>query len=112
MKQAVINCREIKKGTLGFFVSVKGREYYLFAQSFHPAVMNRYRNNMVLKEALSAAKSRKHPGCMKVREKLLKILPYIEKEYGLSLLKQNRGSVRQSDHARFSREDEEFGLAG
>ncbi len=111
MKQAVISCREIKKGTLGFFVSVKGQEHYLFSQSFRPAVMNQYRNDMVVDEALNNAKCRKHPGCMKVREKLLKTLPYIEEEYGLSLLR-NKKNNRRSCPSVISRDEDEYDLAG
>lgn len=95
MKQATIYCRELNRGTLYFYVSMNGEEHYLFGQSFRLSLWNRYRYSVRLDDALDWGKCRTFAD-RKVCEKLFKNIPYIEKEYGLVLLRKSRKSSRRT----------------
>ena len=100
MKQSVVFCTQPVHGTLYFYVLTGREEHYLFGQSFRPSLWKRYRYGVLLDDALDWAKGR-YPADRKVSEKLFKMIPYIEKEYGVSLLRKSRKPSR-----RRRREDE------
>ena len=100
MKQSVVFCTQPIHGTLYFYVLTGREEHYLFGQSFRPSLWKRYRYGVLLDSALDWSKCG-FPPERKVREKLFKMIPYIEKEYGLSLLRKSEKSSR-----RRRREDE------
>lgn len=94
MKHPVILCTQPIRGTLYFFVVSEGERYYLFGQSFRPSLWDRYRFGVRLDDALDWEKGR-FPADRKVCERLFKSIPYIEKEYGLVLLRKSRKTSRQ-----------------
>ena len=95
MKNPVIHCTQPIRGALYFFVVSEGERYYLFGQSFRPSLWNRYRFGVQLDDALDWAKGR-FPADRKVCEKLFKSIPYIEKAYGLALLRRSRKASQRS----------------
>lgn len=103
MKHAVIICTQPVHGTLYFFVLVYGERHYLFGQAFYPSLWSRYRFGVLLDDALDWSKCHGLPAEVKVREKIFKSIPYIEKEYGIALLRRSRKSSRRS-----KREDDEI----
>lgn len=102
MKHPVVFCTQPVRGTLYFFVAQEGERYYLFGQPFRPSLWDRYRFGVRLDDALNWAKGRL-PADRKVCEKLFKSIPYIEKEYGLALLRKSRKASHRS-----RREDDEI----
>ena len=94
MKHSVIRCTSPVRGKLYFFVAADGEEHYLFGQTFRLSLWNRFRSGVRLEDALDWAKS--HPADQKVCEKLFKAIPYIEKEYGLTLLRKSRKASRRA----------------
>ena len=103
MKHAVIICTQPVRGTLYFFVLAYGERHYLFSQPFRPSLWSRYRFGVLLDEALDWSKCHGLPAEVKVREKIFKSIPYIEKEYGLALLRRSKKASR-----RVRREDDEI----
>ena len=103
MKNPVIHCTQPIRGALYFFVVSEGERYYLFGQSFRPSLWNRYRFGVQLDDALDWDKCRHNPAGRKVCEKLFKALPYIEKEYGVVLLR--RSGRKSPDRGRLRRRD-------
>ena len=103
MKQSVIICTQPVRGTLCFFVLTDNERHYLFGQAFRPSLWSRYRFGVLLDEALDWSKCHSLPAELKVREKIFKSIPYIEKEYGIALLRRSRKSSRRS-----KREDDEI----
>lgn len=101
MKHAVIFCTQPVHGTLYFYVLSGREEHYLFGQSFRPSLWKRYRFGVLLDDALDRAKCK--PADRKICDKLFKALPYIEREYGVSLLRRNRKTSRRD-----RREDDEI----
>ena len=69
--------------------------HYLFSQPFRPSLWSRYRFGVLLDEALDWSKCRGLPAEDKVREKLFKSIPYIEKEYGIALLRRSKKASRR-----------------
>ena len=103
MKHAVIFCTQSVRGTLEFFVSSGGETHFLFRQAFRASLWYRYRYSVRLDDALDWDKCRHNPAGRKVCEKLFKALPYIEKEYGVVLLR--RSSRKSPDRGRLRRRD-------
>lgn len=99
MKHAVVRCTQPVRGTLHFFVSAAGEEHFLFSQGFRASLWDRYRFGVRLEEALDFGNYAAHPADRKLCEKLFRILPYIEKEYGVTLLRKSRSPrPRRRDH--------------
>ena len=95
MKQSIVICTQPVRGTLYFYVKSSGEEHYLFGQTFRASLWNRYRFGVRLDDALDWGKCR-CPADRKVCEKLFKSISWIEKEYGLSLLRKSRKSPRRT----------------
>ena len=92
MSQIIIFCTEPVRGTLHFHVRARGEEHWLFRQGFNLSLWERYRGGVPLDDALDWEKSRHSFAGRKVCEKLFKALSYIEKEYGIVLLRKSTGS--------------------
>ena len=103
MKQSVIICTQPVRGTLCFFVLACGERHYLFGQAFRPSLWSRYRFGVRLDDALDWSKCHGLPAEGKVREKIFKSILYIEKEYGIALLR-----ISQKSSRRARREDDEI----
>ena len=103
MKQPVILCRELNRGTVYFYVAVAGEEYYLFGQPYRTTVWKRYRTGVPLDEALDFGRCGQKPVLEKVAEKLPSFLRYVEKEYGVKLL---RGKKKTRQNRREEEEEE------
>ena len=95
MKHPVIVCTQPVRGKLCFYVRSGAEEHYLFGQTFRLSLWNRYRFGVRLDDALDRGKCKYRPADRKVCEKLFKSIPYIEKEYGLALLRKSRRSSRR-----------------
>lgn len=95
MKQSVVLCTQPVRGTLYFYVRSGKEEHYLFGQAFRPSLWRRFRSGILLDEALDWTRCGPCPADRKVCEKLFKAIPYIEKEYGLALLRKSRRSSRR-----------------
>ena len=95
MRQPVIYCTQPVRGTLYFYVRSAGEEHYLFGQPFRATLWDRYRFGVRLEDALKWSGCHAVPSQMKVCEKLFKMIPWIEKEYGLPLLRKSRKSSRR-----------------
>ena len=101
MKNPVIHCTQPVRGTLYFFITANGEMHYLFGQNFRDSLWKRYRFGIRLDEALDRSKW-SHVD-QKICDKLFKVLPHVEREYSISLL---RKKPKSSRHER--RKDDEI----
>ena len=106
MKKSVIYCTQPVHGTLYFYVLAGREEHYLFGQSFRPSLWQRYRFGVLLDDALDRAKCT--PADRKICDRLFKMIPYIEKEYGVSVLRRSRLPRSPKSSRRDRRKDEEI----
>ena len=91
----IVYCTQPVHGTLDFYVFTGKEDHYLFRQSFRPSLWNRYRYGVALDKALDWARCGNVPPQQKVCEKLFKAIHYVEKEYGIRLLRRSKKDSRR-----------------
>ena len=103
MKTKII-CREVKSGTLSFYVKADGKEYFLFQQEFKKSVYDYFVNGISVSLASDYSMAHSHT-VRKTLDKLPTYLHFIEKEYGVEIyektsqrksLRKNKAYKRQS----------------
>ena len=96
MKNAVVFSRPVKnKDMLDFFVSLNGEEHWLFRHKKAHWLNDRFGAGVYLDDALGRQLWLKHPSAHKeLRTHFLRAVKYVEKEYGMPLLRRTRNSRR------------------
>ena len=86
--KATVYCKATDKGTHTFYLVSEGREYFLFHQNFRRGVAEYYRYGVTVKEAINFGRSKHNTALINTMEKLPAYIKYVEKEYGIEVLKQ------------------------
>ena len=98
MKRSVIYCVELNHGSLSFYLTYNYFPYYLFTQTYHTTLWNRYHSGLPLDDCLDFSKCGGTVILEKFTEKLPSYLRYIENEYGIAVtrrtIKSNSGRRR------------------
>ena len=74
----------IGQGKESLYIQIKGHEYFLFSQNHYKSVSEFYGEGVNLNRALDFTACDRKP-VHKTMEKLRAYIPYIEKEYGISI---------------------------
>lgn len=82
-----IYCRTTDKGVHSFYLSSNGTSYYLFSQDYRRGVNAYYRKGVLLDRALDYGRSDNDVAVIRTMGKLPSYIRYIEKEYGIQVLK-------------------------
>ena len=80
-------------GKQNFYLRVNGKEYYLFSQNYYKSVSDFYGKNITVNRALDFSASTGR-AVRKTMEKLRAYIPYIEKEFGVSVLNKTKNARR------------------
>jgi hypothetical protein len=92
------------------YLKANGKEYYLFSQNYRRAVKEYYSTPVALDRALDFSCSNGLP-VRKTMEKLRAYIPYIEREYGVSVLKKTKKAQRPNKTVRIRCDDEDCEVA-
>lgn len=83
-----IYCRPTAKGTHSFYLKNEGNEYFLFSQDYRKGVNDYYKLGVSLDKAADFTKSKFDSAIIKTMSKIFMYIKYIEKEYGIEVLRQ------------------------
>ena len=89
MKRPVIYCEERTHGSLSFFLTHGNTDYYLFTQTYHTTLWNRYHGGLPLDDSLDFGKCSRTVILEKFTEKLPTFLRYIENEYSIAVTRRS-----------------------
>lgn len=96
-----IYCVPSAKGVHAFYLQTEGEDYYLFSQNFRKGVHDYYKNGVSVDRALDFSFGGHDSAIARTMEKLPSYIRYVEKEYGVRVLKQ---TVRR-DRKNYYREE-------
>ena len=88
--QPYISCENPTKGTLSFYLCTDEGRYYLFSNEYRKGVANFFQFGLRLDAAHDFSKCRYDTAVTKVLSKFPSYIKYIEKEYGISVLRQTQ----------------------
>ncbi len=100
----IIYCRTVAKGIQSFYVTVEGRDYYLFSQNFRKSNKEFYRNGVIVDRALNHSLSRS-TSVRKTMTKLVPYIRYIEQEYDLEILRKTIKNNEKKRNKKSSKRD-------
>ena len=84
-----IYCRTVAKGRQAFYLEANSKEYFLFEQDFRSSNKKMYRNSISICE-VRKLKSHASTAVRHTAEKLIPYIKYVEKEYGIAVLKKTK----------------------
>ena len=84
---AYIYCKTTSKGKQTFYLFAEGNAHYLFTQNFRRGVKEYFEHGVSLSEALDFSRAKRNASIIHTMEKLPSSIRYIEREYGLKVLK-------------------------
>lgn len=85
--EAIIKCYTKEKGIHKFYIEYGGKRYFLFSQDYRRGVNNYFCKGVSLHNALCIKTAKRNHAVIKTMSKLKIYIRYIEKEYGLKILK-------------------------
>jgi hypothetical protein len=88
-----VYCRTTDKGQQTFYVLHENRTYYLFSQDYRISNKTYFRNGLFIPELYDFSKTSSF-SVRKTLEKIQKMLPYLEQEYGIVLTKKKNKKCR------------------
>ena len=87
---AKIICRTTAKGESSFYVSVDGETHFLFSQNYHTGVRRYFRGPVSVTKAIDFSCAKGNKALIHTMEKLPSYIRYVEREYGIEVLKQTQ----------------------
>ncbi len=87
--KVIIYCKTVAKGLQAYYIRVDKQEYFLFHQSYRRSNKEFFGMGVLLKNALDYSCSHS-TSVRKTMTKLIPYIQYIEKEYGLSVLRKTQ----------------------
>ena len=88
--QTKIYCRELKRGTLSFYLNHMGNDHFLFWQHFKKGTNDYYKNGVSIDEAIDYSKAQRNRAVFKTMDKILMYIKYIEKESNIRVLNKTK----------------------
>ena len=85
--KSTVYCIPTDKGIHTFYLVVDGKEYYLFRQNYRKGVNSFFRDGVTLDRALDFTKAHHNDALIRTMQKLPIYIKYIEKYYGLEVLR-------------------------
>lgn len=85
-----IYCRPTDKGVHSFYYISGCKEYYLFSQPYRKGVADYFGYGVHINDAMKYSKAHEDAAVMRTMDKILMYVRYIEKEYGIEILKRTR----------------------
>ena len=89
MKSYII-CKGTGKAKTSFYLVFNNAEHYLFTQNYRKGVKDYFMNGVTVDEALNIGKARFDSALIRTMEKIPTYIKYIEKEYGITVLRQTK----------------------
>ena len=86
--KATIYCKTTDKGVHSFYLAQDREEYFLFHQNFRRGVKEYFGRGVSINEAFDFGRSHHNTALIHTMEKLPAYIKYVEKEYGIEVLKQ------------------------
>ena len=83
-----IYCLTTDKGIQSFYLEAQGETHYLFSQSFRRGVKEYFGQGVHLDAAMDFSRARHDDAIVRTMKKLPSYIKYIEKEYGIEVLRQ------------------------
>ena len=93
---AIIDCRTVANGRLGFYLSCRDWSYYLFSQAYDPSVYSYFGNGVSIDRSIDASRCKRNHAVLQAMRKLPAHIRYIEKEYGIVVLRQTARKLAES----------------
>lgn len=84
-----IYCKTTGKGVQSFFLVADNKEYYLFQQDFRVSVKEYFAPGISVNEVTNYSNAR-GVAVKKTLDKLKNYIPYIEKEYGIAVMRKTK----------------------
>lgn len=101
MKQAIIKCSKDANGKHLNFYAVSGENsLFIFSRKYNNEVSRYFRNGVPVSEVFNFSKANRKPTVMNIMEQLPVYIRFVEREYGVELLRKravNRRSGRISE---------------
>ncbi|MGN0682048.1 MAG: hypothetical protein ACI4WS_08170 [Oscillospiraceae bacterium] len=101
MKQAIIKCSKDANGKHLNFYAVSGESsLFIFSRKYNNEVSRYFRNGVPVSEVFNFSKANRKPAVMNIMEQLPVYIRFVEREYGVELLRKravNRRSGRISE---------------
>lgn len=95
-----IFCRITAKGVHSFFLEACGERHFLFSQGYRHGVNAYFREGVRLDSALDFSRANGDSAIIRTMEKLPAAIRYVEREYGLTVLRQTaRKNARRNGRA-------------
>lgn len=95
MKSYII-CKSTEQAKTSFYLVFDNNEHYLFTQNYRKGVKDYFMNGVTINEALDTSKGRFDSALMRTMEKMPAYIRYIEKEYGITILRQTKKKEERS----------------
>ena len=86
--KATVHCEATDKEVHTFYLVSEGIKYFLFHQSFRRGVKEYFGRGVSINEAFNFGRSHHNTALIHTMEKLPAYIKYVEKEYGIEVLKQ------------------------
>ena len=92
--KATIYCKSTDHDVHSFYLEADGKTHYLFSQPYKYGVRSYFSRGVHLDAAIDFSRAGKDTGVIHTMEKLPSYIKYIEKEYGIAVL---RRTARKRD---------------
>ncbi|MBQ8739549.1 MAG: hypothetical protein IJZ04_08650 [Clostridia bacterium] len=88
--QSKIYCKSTGHDQISFYLEKDGCDYYMFTQRFKRSAFEYYAHGVTVSDALSSKKGTRDIAILKVMSKLPSYIRYIEREYGIVVLRKTQ----------------------
>ena len=82
-----ICCETTAKGVQSFFIHANGETHFLFSQNFRRGVKDYFERGVRIDEAINFKRANGNSAIIHTMEKLPSYIRYVEREYGMEVLK-------------------------
>ena len=93
--QPYITYENSTKGTLRFYLYAEGEKYYLFSQDYRKGVADYFKYGLRLDDVHDFSRCHNDSSIIRVLTKLPSYIKYIEKEYGITVLRQTQKKAQK-----------------
>ena len=94
---ATVYTVRVNKGVHTFYLRAFGQDHYLFSQPYRSEVKAYFGNGVTIDAALDRSRAKRSADVLRVMERLPSHIKYVEKEYGVDVLRQ---TVRKHTRAK------------